>query len=54
LHQIKDGGIANGGSMPDFKNSLSQEHQLQVIVAIQEFWTDEIYNHWQKIDANSL
>ena len=54
LRQIRDGSIANGGSMPAFKHSLSEAQQLQVLAAVQAFWSDEIYNHWLKIDANSL
>ena len=49
LTVINDGGIPNGGKMPAFKNSLSQDQKLSVIAYFQSFWTDEIYSKWEAI-----
>tara|TARA_R110001592_G_scaffold200586_1_gene449460 strand:+ start:1387 stop:1860 length:474 start_codon:yes stop_codon:yes gene_type:complete len=49
LTVINDGGIPNGGKMPAFKNSLSQDQKLSVIAYVQSFWTDEIYSKWEAI-----
>tara|TARA_R110001592_G_scaffold200585_1_gene449449 strand:+ start:1607 stop:2053 length:447 start_codon:yes stop_codon:yes gene_type:complete len=47
LAVINEGGILNGGKMPAFKNTLSQEQQIAVIAYIQSFWPDNIYNKWE-------
>lgn len=45
-HQIKKGGIPNGGVMPGFENSLSDEQIKNAIAYFQSFWSDEIYQAW--------
>lgn len=43
---IVHGGIPLGGTMPGFKDKLSQEERLQAIAYFQNFWPDEIYQAW--------
>lgn len=49
---ISNGGIAIGGKMPPFKNSLSEEDRLSVIASFQNWWPDNIYQAW--IDRGGL
>lgn len=48
---INDGGIALGGSMPAWKGRLTDDQQMAVIAALQHYWSDDIYNAWQQINA---
>lgn len=45
-YQITNGGIANGGYMPAFGNTLSEQDIENVIAGFQSFWSDEIYEVW--------
>tara|TARA_R110002072_G_scaffold269965_2_gene429771 strand:- start:3865 stop:4320 length:456 start_codon:yes stop_codon:yes gene_type:complete len=49
LTVINEGGIPNGGKMPAFKSSLSQEQKLAVIAYFQSFWPDDIYTKWESL-----
>ena len=43
---IRQGSIQIGGSMPAFKNSLSESEILQVIAYFQSKWSDDVYQKW--------
>lgn len=49
LTVINDGGVPNGGTMPAFRNSLSQDQKLAVIAYFQSFWTADIYSKWADV-----
>ncbi len=46
LRTIQNGGISLGGTMPGFKNKLSQSEQLAAIAYFQSLWSDKIYQAW--------
>lgn len=46
LRTTQNGGVPLGGTMPGFKNKLSQSEQLAAIAYFQNFWSDEIYQIW--------
>jgi len=48
---IAQGGIAVGGVMPGFAETLSREEMQTTIAYFQSFWPDEIYTRWQEIDS---
>ncbi len=48
IETINNGGIPFGGSMPAFKNVLTEEEKEAVIAFIQNLWDDEIYRKWEK------
>ena len=45
------GGVANGGVMPGFAETLSNEETEATVAYFQHFWSDNIYTRWQKIDS---
>lgn len=45
-YQIANGGIANGGYMPAFGQTLTEQQIDDVIAGFQSFWNDEIYQVW--------
>ncbi|MBE0494633.1 MAG: cytochrome c [Thiomicrospira sp.] len=51
LRTIQNGGVPLGGTMPGFKDRLSQSEQLAAIAYFQSFWSDEIYQAWLKLDG---
>ena len=48
---IAEGGVANGGVMPGFADSMSREDMRATIAYFQSFWPDELYVRWQEIDS---
>lgn len=50
LETINNGGIPLGGTMPAFKEVLSEEEKLAVIAFIQNLWDDDTYDKWLKIN----
>jgi len=48
LGTIDRGGIPLGGTMPSFKDKLSQEQKEAVIAYIQSLWPDKIYQSWKQ------
>jgi len=45
---IDRGGVPLGGTMPAFKNKLSDEQKTAVIAYIQSLWPEEIYQAWKQ------
>ena len=48
---IKNGGIPLGGTMPPFKDILSDADIKSVIAYFQSFWNDKIYADWKSRDG---
>lgn len=48
---IKNGGVPLGGTMPAFKQTLSDQQVLAVIAYFQSFWSDKIYQDWKNRDG---
>jgi len=46
MRTIHFGGIPLGGTMPAFKDKLSNEEKLAAIAFFQSLWSDEIYSAW--------
>jgi thiol:disulfide interchange protein DsbC len=46
MQVIRQGSIQIGGSMPAFKNALSEPEIIQVIAYFQSKWPDEVYQKW--------
>ncbi len=53
LETINKGGIPLGGSMPAFKEVLSEEEKLAVIAFVQNLWNDDIYQKWLRINTSN-
>ncbi|MFY0685190.1 MAG: cytochrome c [Balneola sp.] len=53
METINKGGIPLGGSMPAFKDVLSEEEKLAVIAFIQNLWNEETYIKWLKINNSN-
>jgi mono/diheme cytochrome c family protein len=47
LGTIDRGGIPLGGSMPAFKNTLTEEEKFAVLVYIQSLWPEKLYQAWK-------
>lgn len=47
--QVKYGTVNQGGSMPGFGETLSDEELTNVIAWVQSLWSDDIYARWWKI-----
>lgn len=45
---VKNGGVPLGGTMPAFKQTLSNQEILAVIAYFQSFWSDKIYQNWKE------
>lgn len=50
---IRNGTQRIGGSMPPWKDTLSEEEIQAVIYWFQSHWPDELYAAWQEADARS-
>jgi len=46
LRTINQGGVALGGTMPSFKDKLSEAQKLSALAYFQSFWSKEIYQQW--------
>lgn len=43
---IRDGGVALGGVMPGFGETLDRSERLATIAFFQSYWSDEVYARW--------
>ena len=48
LRVINQGGVPLGGTMPPFKDVLSEEEKSAVLAYIKSLWPDELYAAWQE------
>jgi len=48
LGTINRGGIPLGGTMPSFKDTLTDEQKNSVLVYIQSLWPEDIYKAWKE------
>jgi len=46
LNTVNNGGVALGGTMPAFKDKLSDKEKEAVIAYVTSLWPDEIYAIW--------
>jgi mono/diheme cytochrome c family protein len=47
-HTIKNGTLEMGGSMPGWKDKLSDDEIFAIILWISSLWPDEIYESWMQ------
>lgn len=45
---INRGGIPLGGTMPAFKDTLTEEEKMAVLAYIQSLWPEDIYKAWKQ------
>ena len=45
---LADGGIAFGGTMPPFRDTLSREDRDAVLAYIQSLWPERVYRLWEQ------
>lgn len=45
---VRNGGIPMGGSMPAFKDKLTEEQKTAVLAYIQSLWPEELYLAWKE------
>ncbi|KAA3628268.1 MAG: cytochrome c [Proteobacteria bacterium] len=50
LATIRDGSIAQGGSMPPWREKLSERDMIDLIAWLQTKWPKEIYQRWRQMD----
>ena len=48
MKTIRNGTMPIGGTMPAWKNTLSNEEIFSIIVWFSSLWPDEIYNEWMR------
>ncbi|MEB8432750.1 cytochrome c [Cocleimonas sp. KMM 6892] len=48
LRTINYGGVPLGGTMPAFKDKLSENEKEAVLAHVMSFWSDDIYSAWKK------
>jgi len=48
MRTVNEGGIALGGSMPPFKDKLSEKEKEAVLAYVMSLWPKQIYETWQK------
>ena len=46
LRTVNNGGIPLGGTMPPFKDVLSEEEKIAVLAYIKNLWPEELYQAW--------
>ncbi len=46
LNTVNNGGVAIGGSMPAFKDKLSDKEKEAVVAYVTSLWSDKIYAMW--------
>ncbi len=51
-HTIKNGTLSIGGSMPGWKDKLSDDDIFAIIIWISSLWPDEIYAAWMQRNSN--
>ncbi len=47
-HTIRNGTLEIGGSMPGWKDKLSDDDIFAIVIWISSLWPDEIYNAWMQ------
>jgi mono/diheme cytochrome c family protein len=47
---IANGGVALGGAMPGFRDTLDSSEARATIAFFQSFWSDDIYASWNEIN----
>lgn len=52
IQQIKEGGIKLGGTMPAFKNTLTDEEAIAAVAYFQSFWNEQTYQRWVQMNAS--
>ncbi len=50
---VKNGGIPMGGSMPSFKEKLTEQQINDILAWVQSHWPDKQYTTWSQIDQRS-
>lgn len=45
---VREGGAPIGGSMPPFRDLLSDEETDSILAWVQSHWSDEIYQRWME------
>ena len=48
LSTINRGGVPLGGTMPAFREILSEEEKLAVLAYVKNLWPDELYAAWRE------
>ena len=48
LRTVNNGGIPLGGTMPAFKEKLSEKEKDAVLAHVMSLWPDQIYETWAK------
>lgn len=51
LRTVQNGGIPLGGTMPGFKDTLTQSEQLAATAYFQSLWPDKTYQAWLERDG---
>ena len=46
MHTIRNGTVSIGGSMPPWRDTLSDEEIFSIIIWLSSLWPEEIYNAW--------
>ncbi len=53
LSTIRDGSIAQGGSMPAWKEKLSETEMVDIIAWLQSKWPKEVLEQWRQMDQRA-
>ena len=53
FHTIQNGTLSIGGSMPPWKDKLTDEEIFSVIIWLTSLWPDEIYAAWMRLNNQS-
>ena len=48
MRTVNEGGIALGGTMPPFKDKLTNQEKEAVLAHVMSLWPQNIYEAWQK------
>ena len=48
LGTVNRGGIPLGGTMPAFKDALTEDEKKAVLAYIQSLWPKDIYDAWKE------
>jgi mono/diheme cytochrome c family protein len=48
MRTVNEGGIALGGTMPSFKDKLTDQEKEAVLAHVMSLWPKEVYEIWQK------
>lgn len=51
VRQINEGGIKLGGTMPPFREALSDHEVIASIAYFQAFWPEKTYRRWEEMNA---